>query len=91
MIDRALRRLICYIDSTSNYALRGFVHECMEDVKLHLYADADFAGDSADPTPVSRWETAVAHSTPEAEIISANTAVRTIGIPALAMWESIPR
>ena len=32
-------------------------------------------------------QTAVAHSTPEAEIVSANEAIRRVGIPALDIWE----
>jgi len=34
-------------------------------------------------------QTAVAHSTVEAEIVSANFAVRTIGLPALDLWETV--
>ena len=36
-------------------------------------------------------QTAVAHSTVEAEIVSANLAVRTIGLPALDLWETALR
>ena len=69
---------------------------------LHLYADADFAGDRpgfkstsggylamSGPTtcfPLGakcQKQTSVSHSTPEAEIVAANVAVRTIGLPGL--------
>ena len=36
-------------------------------------------------------QTAVAHSTVEAEIVSANLAVKTIGLPALDLWETALR
>ena len=36
-------------------------------------------------------QTAVAHSTVEAEIVSANLAVMTIGLPALDLWETALR
>ena len=29
----------------------------------------------------------VSHSTPEAEIVAADTALRTLGIPALSLWK----
>ena len=37
----------------------------------------------------SAKQTCVAHSTVEAEMVAANTAVRTVGIPSLDMWESV--
>ena len=36
-------------------------------------------------------QAAVAHSTVDAEIVSANIAVRTIGLPALDVWETALR
>ena len=36
-------------------------------------------------------QTAVAHSTVEAEIVSAGFAVRTVGLPALDLWETVLR
>ena len=38
---------------------------------------------------VSRKQTAVSHSTPEAEIVAADLAVRTIGIPCLPLWDTV--
>ena len=38
---------------------------------------------------MSKRQTCVSHSTPEAEIVAANTAVRTIGLPALDLWEPV--
>ena len=36
---------------------------------------------------VSSVQTAVSHSTPEAEIVAASHGIRRIGIPALVLWE----
>mgnify|MGYP001407813720 CR=1 FL=1 len=38
---------------------------------------------------VSKKQTAQSHSTPESEIVAADAAVRTVGIPALDLWETI--
>jgi hypothetical protein len=40
-------------------------------------------------TGMSKRQHCVSHSTPEAEIVAANFAVRTIGLPALSIWEII--
>ena len=38
---------------------------------------------------VSKKQTCVSHSTPEAEIVAANSAVRLEGLPALQIWDTI--
>ena len=38
---------------------------------------------------VSKKQTCVSHSTPEAEIVAANAAVRLEGLPALQLWDVI--
>ena len=38
---------------------------------------------------VSKKQTCVSHSTPEAEIVAANAAVRMEGLPALQLWDTI--
>ena len=38
---------------------------------------------------ISRKQTAVSHSTPEAEIVAADLAVRVIGIPSLSLWDRL--
>ena len=35
---------------------------------------------------ISKKQTAVSHSTPEAELVSANLAMRTEGLPAICLW-----
>ena len=38
---------------------------------------------------ISKKQTGVSHSTPEAEIVAADLAVRTEGFPALQLWETL--
>ena len=106
--DKALHRLMCYINCTKSHCLSGFIGDGPSALKLRLYADADFAGDRPEFKSTSgaflalvgpnsffplaakaQKQTSVAHSTVEAEIVSADTAVRTIGLPALDLWEPV--
>ena len=108
--DKALHRLMCYINCTANHCLSGFVGDGPSALRLRLYADADFAGDRPEFKSTSgvflamvgpntffplaakaQKQTAVAHSTVEAEIVSAGFAVRTVGLPALDLWETVLR
>ena len=43
--DRALHRLMCYINCTAEYTLRGYVGDNSASWRLRLFADADFAGE----------------------------------------------
>ena len=43
--DRRLHRLVSYVHGTSEWQLRCFVGDPAEQLRLRLYADADFAGD----------------------------------------------
>jgi hypothetical protein len=45
--DRRLHHLMCYVNSTLKHRLTGWVGYCLGDLSLHLYGDADFAGDAA--------------------------------------------
>ena len=38
---------------------------------------------------VSKKQTCVSHSTPEAEIVTASAAVRLEGLPALQLWDFV--
>ena len=106
--DKALHRLMCYIECTKTHCLSGFVGDGPSALKLRLYADADFAGDRPEFKSTSGCflaltgpntffplaakatkQTSVAHSTVEAETVAANSAVRTIGLPALDLWEPV--
>ena len=43
--DRKLLRLISYIHGTPDMQLIGWINDDLKDLRLDLYADADFAGD----------------------------------------------
>ena len=106
--DRMLHCLMCYINCTLHLRKVGWVGDDKADIGVHLYADADFAGDKRSGRStsggflamggpdtffpiqaISRKQTAVSHSTPEAEIVAADLAVRTIGIPSLSLWDCL--
>ena len=42
--DRRLHRLVSYIHTTKSQRMVGWVGDCVPNIALHLYADADFAG-----------------------------------------------
>ena len=39
----------------------------------------------------SKRQGCVSHSTPEAEIVAADTALRTLGIPAISLWKDLSK
>jgi hypothetical protein len=51
--DKQLYRLICYLNSTLDFYLEGYIGDKASDLRLRLYADADFAGDSGDARSTS--------------------------------------
>ena len=48
MQDIQLHRLVCYLKSTLSYRQYAWVGDPKEDLKLHLYTDADLASDPED-------------------------------------------
>jgi len=46
--DKKLFRLVCYLNSTLNYKLKGVIGDDLSKLKLRLYADADFCGTKED-------------------------------------------
>ena len=103
-----LHRLVCYINSSLDYKLKGHIGDCSKDLKITLFSDADFAGclDTAKSTSgvlialtgpnsffplnaISKKQPCVSHSTPEAEIVAADLAIRTEGLPALQLWDMV--
>ena len=42
--DRMLHRLVCYINSSLGYKLKGHIGDSSKDLTLTLFSDADFAG-----------------------------------------------
>ena len=106
--DVDLYRLVCYIHTTKDFVQVSWLGDAKEDLKLQIYADADFAGDPRTQrstsgvvlalagshtrcmlSAASRRQTCVSHSTPEAEIVAADLALRTEAIPAMPLWEKL--
>ena len=102
--DRGLHHLMCYVHHTKHWRMVGWVGDSMDDVRLASYVDADFAGcvDSLRSTsggqgPNTRFplsgsskrQGCVSHSTPEAEIVAADVAMRAMGMPALKLLQRI--
>jgi hypothetical protein len=106
--DRALHRLMCYINSTIDLKLQAWIGDPIKDWEFVVYSDVDFAGDKATRKSttgmftciraantffplvgMSKKQTCVSHSTPEAEIVAADFAVRTSGLPGLDLWETL--
>ena len=99
---------MCYIYSTLDYGMCGWVGDEIKEVNLHLYCDADFAGCSVTNlstsgvfmglegshtffpiAAVSKKQSCVSNSTPEAEIAAAHFGLRTVGIPGIVMWYQV--
>ena len=106
LCDKKLHRLVCYINSTLDLNLYGWIGDPPDLLELVLYCDADLAGDRTDSkstsgvfmcllgprsfmplNALSKKQTSVSKSTPEAKIVSLDHAVYKLGLPALSMWE----
>ena len=106
--DRALHRLVSYINCTLDRKMIAWVGDMEGDLQVRLFSDADFAGDESTMRSTSgvfmalkgpntsfplagtsKKQTAVSHSTPEAEIVAADLAVRAEGLPSLDLWELV--
>ena len=102
--DKALHRLICYINSTLDHKQRAFIGDKVSECRLWLFADADHAGEydnrstsgcllvSVGPntyfplTAFSKKQTAVAMSSTESEVVSANVSLRAVGLSSSVLW-----
>ena len=51
--DKRLHRLMCYMNSTKNHKQYGWVGDSVENLELHLFCDADLAGDVNDSKSAS--------------------------------------
>ena len=108
LCDRKLHRLMCYIYSTLDLSLYGWIGDSPDLLELVLYCDADLAGDRTDSkstsgifmcllgprsfmplNAVSKKQTSVSKSTPEAEIVSMDHAIYKLGLPAMTLWERL--
>jgi hypothetical protein len=106
--DRMLHRLVCYINSSLDLRMTGWVGDDPPALELVLFTDADFAGDGdthrstsgvflclkgprtfVPLSAVSKRQSCVSHSTPEAEIVAADHGVRAEALPATPRWEVI--
>ena len=106
--DRALHRLVCYINCSPDIKMTTWVGDKLSKWELVTYSDADLAGDqdSSRSTSgvflcmraprtfvtlqgISTKQSCVSHSTPEAEIVAADFAIRTEALPALQLWETL--
>ena len=102
---------MCYVDCTLHHRQTSEISDKAADLELHLFCDADFAGDHENRkstsgvflrlsgpagsrvglTGVSKKQSCVSHSTPEAELVALDFALRTEGIPALSLWSHVLR
>ncbi|MCP4377402.1 MAG: Ty1/Copia family ribonuclease HI [bacterium] len=106
--DKRLFRLVCYINTTKHLRMIGWVGDPAANTRLHLFADADFAGCLETQRSTSgvhlalrgprtcfplagqsKRQTCVSHSTPEAELVAMDFALRGTGIPALILWNRL--
>ena len=108
--DPRLYRLVCYLHSSREHRMSGWVGDPATLCSLHLYSDADFAGCQRSNrsttgvclaiegphtclplSAVSKKQSAVSHSTPEAEIVAGAYALRHEGLPGQIFWAVILR
>ena len=106
--DRRLHHLMCWIFSSSDFKMMGWIGDDPSTLTCHLYADSNFAGcpytlkstsgehhNIQGPNSRFPWaaaahgQTAVAQSTPEAEIASLNTAMRSKGDASMDIWQTL--
>ena len=102
--DKALHRLMCYVNSTIHYKMSGVIGDEIKSCKLWLFADSDHAGEHDSKSTsgsflclvgpntyfplaaFSKKQTSVALSSTEAEVVCANVALRSLGLPSSASW-----
>ena len=51
--DKQIHKLMCYINTTKDWNLESFIGDPVEDLKIVMYCDADFAGDRKDSKSTS--------------------------------------
>ena len=99
---------MCYIHGTYHLHQTGWVGDAAADIAVHLFADADFAGDPKLSRSTSgvhlcllgpntvfpltgqcKKQGCVSHSTPEAEVVAADHALRVYGLPCQDVWDRL--
>ena len=108
--DQKLYRLMCYIQTTLKYRQVGYVGDDYDEIDIHLFTDADFAGcgksqrsttgvhlQFAGPTTcfplnsVSKNQSCVSVSTPEAEMVAGKHGVLYELLPVLDLCDRVLR
>ena len=108
--DVRLHHLMCYVNSTLDLKMVGWVGDDISQLDLSLHADADFAGCAQSLRSTSgshmhvqgkhtrfplaggsKRQGCVSHSTPEAEIVAADLTLRTMGLPAISLWNTLTK
>ena len=95
--DKALHRLKCYVNSTIHYKMSSVIGDDIKSCKLWLFEhDSKSTSGSffclVGPStyfPLSAFskkQTSVALSSTEAEVVCANIALRSLGLPSSAIW-----
>ena len=106
--DARLHHLMCYVNSTLDKRMIGWVGDPIATLSIGIFADADFAGcgETLRSTsgshmhvqgkhtrfPIaggSKRQGCISHSTPEAEIVAADSTLRNFGIPSIGLWQSL--
>ena len=90
--DVALHRLMSYIHRTLDHKTTDFLYigDPPEKCKLWLFADSDHAGEhDSRSTSGCVKQTSTAMSSTEAEVVSANLSMRTVGLPSSCLWQVI--
>ena len=106
--DARLHHLMCYVNSTLDKRMIGWVGDPIATLSVGIFADADFAGcgETLRSTsgshmhvqgkhtrfPIaggSKRQGCISHSTPEAEIVAADSTLRNFGIPSIGLWQTL--
>jgi hypothetical protein len=108
LCDRMMHRLVCWINSSLDVFMYGWVADPASLLELVLYCDADLAGDRTDAkstsgvflcligpnsfmplSAISKKQTSISKSAPEAEIVALDRGLQKEGLPALWIFEKI--
>ena len=96
--DRGLHHLMCYVHHTKHWRMVGWVTPwmmctwpCMRTLTLHSGGHLNIQGPNTrfPLSGSSKRQGCVSHSTPEAEIVAADVAMRAMGMPALKLLQRI--
>lgn len=86
--DKGLRRSISYLHHATGFRKIGFISGPWSELRLVLLVDANFAGDY-EGIRLLGIVSCVCEVLARAETLSAVTGAKTLGCPALDLWEKI--